>query len=78
MHSEYDGKLIPDALSQDCKNFSFDLEKRIFSFDRQLNTCDVDDYVIKVSRYTLYSNKKTKGQGSMRSGGSGPHFCVFP
>lgn len=49
MHSEHDGKLIRDALSQDCKNFSFDLENRIFSFDRQFDTCDLDDYIIKVS-----------------------------
>lgn len=59
MHSDSSGKLIRDVLSQDCKNFSFDLKNRIYSFDRKFDTCDVNDYVIKVSIFFIQVKRRT-------------------
>lgn len=61
MHTDNNGKLMRDALSQDCKNFYFDAQKRMFSFDRKFDTCDGDDFVIKVCILFNWVNQKANG-----------------
>lgn len=51
MHTDDEGRLIRDIYGQDCKNFSFDYNYRMFTFERQFDTCDGEDYVIKVSTF---------------------------
>lgn len=63
MHSDDEGRLIRDILSQDCKNFSFDLRNRMFHFERQFDTCDIEDYVIKVSILLILNDKIPRNGG---------------